>query len=73
MRFRRSFFILLSVFGLLSFTFVAPSYAFQEDNVQDDGQLCLEEGGVWDGTTCVFPEDEWNEGPGEEWDEEQWC
>ena len=73
MRFRRNFFLLLSVLGMLSFAFATPTYAFQEDNVQDDGSWCIDEGGTWtaDGW-CDWGDEDWDEGPpGEEWDEQQ--
>ena len=55
--------VVLSVIGLLSTAFAAPTFAFQD--AEDDGQWCIDEGGIWDGTSCEFPY--------EEWDEEQWC
>ena len=64
MRYRRKLLVVaLSITGLLSTAFAAPTYAFQDG--ENDGQWCIEEGGTWDGTMCSFPQ--------EEWDEEQWC
>ena len=64
MRYRRKLLVvILSITGLLSTAFAAPTYAFQDG--EDDGRWCIEEGGIWDGSRCSFPQ--------EEWDEEQWC
>ena len=85
---RKLLLVVLSVIGLLSTAFAAPTFAFQE--AEDDGQWCIDEGGIWDGANCEFTYEEWDEEqwcydeggtwdgtscefPYEEWDEEQWC
>ena len=65
---RKFIIVLLSVIGLLSTAFAAPTYAFQDANA-DDGQWCIEDGGIWDGTNCQLPEQE----PPMEEDDGQWC
>ena len=44
--------VVLSVIGLLSTAFAAPTFAFQD--AEDDGQWCTDEGGIWDGANCEF-------------------
>ena len=53
--------VVLSVIGLLSTAFAAPTFAFQD--AEDDGQWCIDEGGIWDGANCEFPQV----------DDGQWC
>ena len=63
MRYRRKLLVVaLSITGLLSTAFAAPTYAFQDG--ENDGQWCIDEGGTWDGTMCSFPWD------GEEWQDD---
>ena len=51
--------VVLSVIGLLSTAFAAPTFAFQD--AEDDGQWCIDEGGNWDGANCEFPYEEEDE------------